>query len=64
MKKNNSKGVSLEIALPIIVHCAEKFEMEDYKKEYNENYVESTYYQTSKISCLPFYKPMYKKKIK
>lgn len=64
MKMINLKGVEIEIPLPVIVYCAEKFVLENYEKEYNEYYVESSYYQTSKISCLPFYKPMYIKKRK
>lgn len=47
-----------KISLPVIAECTK----EDFvltKLKNSRNYVESQFYQTSKIICNEFYKPLY-----
>lgn len=47
-----------KISLPVIAECTK----EDFvltKLKNSRNYVESKFYQTSKIICNEFYKPLY-----
>lgn len=57
MKVKNLIDKNKKVALPISMECAEVFK---YRKTSNKTkYVDSTYYQTSKMICYSIYKPSY-----
>lgn len=51
--------LKLKIKLPVIAYCSEGFDVNKQLFVDDEEYVDSSFYQTSKLICYLFYKPLY-----
>lgn len=48
-----------EVTLPVITNCSSGFKINDTSNQETENYLSSLFYQTSKMICYSFHKPLY-----
>lgn len=48
-----------KIPLPIITNCSEGTKYENEENIEEQNYLQSSFYQTTKMICYSFHKPLY-----